>query len=88
MFRSLFTILIIAATSTAADPEVGRELVARICSECHGADAAGDIGPDIRGKSRRQIKYAVRGFDEMPTIDLTSDQIDGLAAYLQSLRVD
>lgn len=87
-FLSIIFVLGAAVANADPDPELGRELVVSICSACHGTDSAGDIGPDIRGKSRREIKYAVRGFDEMPEIDLTSEEIDALAAYLQSLHMD
>ncbi len=55
------------------------------CAGCHGADAKGGLGPDVRGKSASEIKSALENVNAMKFIKLSDDEINSLAAYLQSL---
>ena len=55
------------------------------CQACHGADAAGLIGPDIRGKNANLVKAALTNVSDMNFIELSEQQIDEVAAYLASL---
>lgn len=63
----------------------GQEIYVAQCAECHGADARGDIGSDIRGVARGRLTRALKGFDEMPPIDLGDAEVDALAAWLYQL---
>lgn len=56
------------------------------CQLCHGPDATGVIGPDIREKTAEDIRAAIMGVAEMDIVDLTEDEIRSVAAYLVTLR--
>lgn len=56
------------------------------CQACHGTDATGLIGPDIRGRTFGQIGAALGLVDAMSFIMLTEDQMKAVAAYLQTLK--
>ncbi len=59
------------------------------CQACHGEDAKGLIGPDIRGKVPVLIRAAMEGVpDMMDVIDLNDDDIKAVSAYLQTLPMD
>ena len=86
-------------TVSAANPFVGnvqrgRLLFAAHCSNCHGAiGVEGDIGPSLRGESRRKnldatIVWIHHPRAPMPTLypsPLTADQVVDIATYVQSL---
>ncbi len=57
------------------------------CASCHGQEGRGDvgIGPNIRGRSRDDIVWALRNVDLMQRVHLTTAQIDAVAAYVASL---
>jgi len=55
------------------------------CASCHGPEARGLIGPNIRGKTASQISSALGHVDAMLFIKLTSEQIEAVAAYLATL---
>ncbi|MDP2743497.1 MAG: hypothetical protein Q8P00_00325 [Dehalococcoidia bacterium] len=55
------------------------------CASCHGIEARGMIGPNIRGKTASQISSALGHVDAMFFIKLSSDQIEAVAAYLATL---
>jgi mono/diheme cytochrome c family protein len=80
------------ATSTApADPVAqGKELFETRaggvgCAGCHGADASGAFGPNIRGATAQQITTALNKVQAMTFMKLTNDEINALAAYLKTL---
>jgi|GEM_PF-823071 mono/diheme cytochrome c family protein len=56
------------------------------CQACHGLDAAGIIGPDIRGKDPVAIMAAMKAVPDMGIIELTEAQVDQVAAYLRQLH--
>ena len=56
------------------------------CQACHGMDAAGVIGPDIRGKDPVAILDALGRVPDMGIIELTPEQVDQVAAYLRQLH--
>ncbi|MBI4640698.1 MAG: cytochrome c [Candidatus Tectomicrobia bacterium] len=56
------------------------------CQYCHGADAKGKVGPNIRGKSAKAITQALGTVLQMGFITLTEDQIEAVAAYLKYLE--
>jgi len=73
-----------------ADPEQGKRLFEQNCSDCHGADAGGDEGPDVRGVSGRLGNAAVvtiikRGIPgtAMPLFpDMSEKDAANVAAFL------
>jgi mono/diheme cytochrome c family protein len=56
------------------------------CQACHGMDAAGVIGPDIRGKDPVAILDALKTVPDMGIIELTTEEVDQVAAYLRQLH--
>jgi mono/diheme cytochrome c family protein len=70
----------------------GREFFGQSCSHCHGDDATGDEGPNLRNLSisnariATTIKNGIKG--EMPTFAKKYDQqqVVALVSYLRSLR--
>lgn len=79
---------------TLAPPEViarGEDIFQRTaggrgCAACHGKDARGQVGPDIRGRSASDIRRALKSVDLMQFISLTDDEIEAVVAYLQFLK--
>lgn len=64
----------------------GSALFAAKCQECHGAMAEDGAGGDIRGATASEIARAVRGFEQMPPLELTEAEITAIAAYLRHLE--
>ncbi len=56
------------------------------CQACHGMDAMGVIGPDIRGKDPVAILEAMKTVPDMGIVELTELQVDQVAAYLRALH--
>ena len=58
------------------------------CAACHGEDAKGYIGSDIRGRSVKEIKAATNAVSDMQGAgldQLAKEEIDHVAAYLATL---
>ena len=56
------------------------------CQYCHGQDASGLSGPDIRAKTADDIRNALAGgVPDMGFFTLTDQEIEAVAAYLASL---
>jgi mono/diheme cytochrome c family protein len=57
------------------------------CQACHGPDAKGVVGPNIRGKSADDIRKALKEVDlMMQTVkNLSDEDIEAVAAYLEFL---
>lgn len=55
------------------------------CQVCHGGDAKGGIGPDIRGATVTRISIALSTVEQMAFIKLSIEEVQAVAAYLQSL---
>jgi mono/diheme cytochrome c family protein len=84
---------------SATDPIVanvqrGRALFEKSCSNCHGAiGTEGDIGPSLRGESRRKdldatIVWIHHPQPPMPTLypsPLTAAEVIDIASYVQTL---
>ena len=57
------------------------------CQLCHGTDAKGVVGPNIRGKTADDVRQALQSVDLMITAvkNVDSEDIRAVAAYLQWL---
>lgn len=57
------------------------------CQACHGMDAKGLVGPNIRGKTADQIRTALGTVEMMVPIgkNLDAEDIEAVAAYLKWL---
>ena len=86
-----------ASVGAAEDTEVGRLLADRYCSDCHfvGSDqvVGSDTAPPFAALAKDEVytedRLAVWLADPhppMPKLDLTSAEIDAIAAYILSLR--
>jgi mono/diheme cytochrome c family protein len=56
------------------------------CAACHGMDATGDIGPNIRGQDSVAVLQALSANEDMQFIELSKDEVDQVAAYLRYLH--
>lgn len=91
IFFPLPFIALAALPAQAADAEqleAGQELYDVLCVACHGEDGKGvkGAGSDIRDSIVRQVKMATGGgYEDMPEVELTEDEIKAIVAYLNSL---
>jgi cytochrome c oxidase cbb3-type subunit III len=82
-----------APAAAPADPEQGKRLFAQNCSSCHGADAGGGDGPNLRGVPARLGDSTVQGIirrgiagTAMPGSSTVSDkEAANIVAYLRTL---
>lgn len=56
------------------------------CQYCHGTDAKGNIGPNIRGKPEEAIQNALGLVQQMSFIHLSDQEIEAVATYLKYLE--
>lgn len=56
------------------------------CSSCHGADGKGDVGPNIRSKSRTDVANCLATVDQMAFLHLSDEEIDAVSAFLAWLK--
>ncbi len=83
-----------AASPPDGDAERGRELFHSDlgCNICHGADASGSVGPDIRQTTIEKVYHALQNFPDMMNWqfnnpELFEDQsLLDIVAYLQTLE--
>ena len=54
------------------------------CASCHGIEATGMVGPNIRGRTASQIASALGRVEAMSFIKLSSEEVEAVAAYLAS----
>ncbi len=54
------------------------------CASCHGIEARGLVGPDIRGRTASQIASALSSVEPMRFITLSAEEIEAVAAFLAS----
>ncbi len=81
------------AKAPPADPEQGKRLFGQNCSACHGADAGGGDGPDLRGVPASLGDATVQGIvrrgipgTAMPgNYTITDKQAGDIVAYLRTL---
>lgn len=81
------------AKKAPADAEQGKRLFEQNCSTCHGADAGGDEGPDLRGVPARLgdaaveniIKRGIPGTAMPLFFDLSENDAANIVAFLRNL---
>ncbi len=56
------------------------------CAGCHGVDAYGSIGPNIRGSSAQEIADALKTVAAMNFLKMTDDEVAAVSAYLKYLE--
>lgn len=56
------------------------------CKSCHGEDAKGDVGPDIRGRDTTAILEQLRVNEQMAFIELSDEEVASVAEYLRYLH--
>ena len=91
----MFTICIVPSAMAASDRDAGRDLAATWCSSCHLVEqrtaAATQARPlAVIARDGRWTADALRGFlarphGGMPDLHLTRQEIENLAAYIESL---
>ena len=77
-----------ALADTAEQRALGEGLFQANCAVCHGKDGKGvkGAGSDIREAMLRQVRMATGGgYENMPEIALSEDQMEAIVAYLNSL---
>lgn len=52
------------------------------CASCHLEDGTGDVGPNIQGRTAKEIREALGRVEKMAMIELTETEIDQVAEYL------
>ena len=81
-------------TGPVGDPERGKELFLSdmSCNICHGEDAKGSVGPNIRQVKIEQVYHALQNFPDMmnwqfnfPELFEEQSLLD-IVAYLQTLE--
>jgi hypothetical protein len=74
--------------SLIGNPENGEELYERNCSECHGSDGMGGIGPSIVEEVREEDDEEIwevifEGEDGMPPFTLMPQEVADIVAWLR-----
>jgi predicted CXXCH cytochrome family protein len=73
--------------SVVVDQIDGKAFYVTNCSACHGEDASGHIGPDIRGRTADDVKDAIAGVVMMIGVKQSTEaQIKAVGEYIQGLR--
>ena len=98
MPRCLIVICLLALTACTGPPRAdatGQEIYEQVCSNCHGADLSGGIGPAIGPGSNAAAQddeflllTITRGRGRMPSFDttLSDDQIARVVDYLRTVQ--
>lgn len=91
------TALVLAACSPGGPPEdaSGREIFARLCANCHGADLGGAMGPALGPGSNaaseddEYLEFTIsNGRGRMPSFaSLDEAQLDRLVEYIREVQV-
>lgn len=86
-----FSLLMTPALAQEVDfsnPELiasGKAVFADFCMACHGQEGSGGNGPDIQGSILSDVTLAIRGTDQMESVDLSEGEPESVTAYLMSL---
>jgi mono/diheme cytochrome c family protein len=81
---------LVAGLPTAVEEKApaGAAIYVSFCSACHGADASGHIGPDIRGDTAADVRDAIARAPLMFGLQTTPEEdINAVGEYLQGLAV-
>lgn len=54
------------------------------CASCHGIEATGMVGPNIRSRTAGQIASALQSVGAMSFMKLSAEEVEAVAAYLAS----
>ena len=82
---SLFREELLSAASEQID---GKAFYATSCSACHGEDASGHIGPDIRGQTAGDIAAAIDRVQMMVGVKtITEQQINAVGDHIGNLAI-
>lgn len=68
--------------------QIGQSAYSKKCASCHGRDASGASGPDVKGILPRDVTMAARGVENMPRVPLETDEAEAIAIFLMSLAPD
>ncbi len=92
----IMVLLIVASCSKKSTPTKnvvidGRVVYAQICAKCHGANGAGDRGPDLRmiNYGKKEVTEAIfNGGGKMPSFGdkITSKEISAVADFVLNLK--
>jgi alcohol dehydrogenase (cytochrome c) len=95
MFRLLLISLAAASSIFADEVADGKAAFARLCSQCHGADAAGgERAPSLRSwvtRSPADLKQVIRAgipARGMPAFNLPDAQLNPMVAFVRSLPAE
>lgn len=86
----------VAETGAVGDPARGKELFLSDtgCNICHGEDAKGSVGPDIRQATIERVYHALQNFPDMMNWQFNFPQLFeeqsllDIVAYLQTLPIE
>ncbi len=79
--------LLAAGNAWAGAPNANPKLYEKACASCHGAAGKGGSAPAIAGKKPGDVAKVVSSHaPPMDKMDLTPDEIAGIARYLGSLK--
>lgn len=86
--------LVACSVGQPADDATGEEIYAQLCSNCHGDDLSGGVGPSLGSGSNvateddEYIEFTVsNGRGRMPSFgSLDQGQIDRLVAYIREVQ--
>jgi mono/diheme cytochrome c family protein len=92
-----FLVLLIAAACTGrpADDATGEEIYLQLCSNCHGDDLAGGIGPNLGTGSESAEQpdefleiSILQGRGRMPSFQssLNDEQLDRLISHIRTVQ--
>ena len=95
MLRSIFVVWLLAMTACGGPPAAdatGQQIYQELCSNCHGEDLEGAVGPAIGAGSNTAeqaddflVLTITKGRGRMPSFDstLTDDQIARVVEYVR-----
>jgi predicted CXXCH cytochrome family protein len=77
-----------AEPASAANDQIdGKAFYVTSCSACHGEDASGHIGPDIRGRTAEDVEAAIAKVVMMVGVKSSTEaQINAVGEYIQGMR--
>ncbi len=87
-FVAIAAVLGFAGFSVQAHAATGKTLYQTSCAACHGANATGGVGPNIVGRSAKNVADAIKDVPMMAGLKGTITNADekAIGDYLQSLK--